>query len=283
MGVGYWRGVVRDGVRVPADRTLGDLTAELTTMLGSPDPEVRDGVALQVLTVWIGRGVYDDLLAGLGDGMAAGLRVGIGETGTPTVFRRTWSARVLAQVLQRDHDEHLLPAEDVVRWGDRISTWLLREQDLRGWIPGQGPARAVAHGADALAALAGSRHLGPLELTVLLDVVADRLLRGAPLEHGEVDHLAAATIAVVMRGRVPFDVVERWVARIAAQADAETAPDGRDPWAHVRNAQGFLRALHLQLLLGPLRPSDRADLVLVVGDALRSTNGQHLPRSVTEK
>lgn len=283
MSVGYWHDVVREGVHVPADRTLGDLTAELTTMLGSPDPQVRDGLALQVLTVWIGRGVYDDLLAGLGDGMAAGLRVGIGESGTPTVFRRSWSARVLAQVLHRDQDEHLLPAEDVLRWGDRLTTWLLREQDLRGWIPSQGPARAVAHGADALTALAASRHLGPLELTVLLDVVADRLLREVPLEHGEPDHLAAATIAILMRERVPFDVVERWVARIAGHADAETAPRGGDPWAYARNAQGFLRALHLQLLLGPLRPEDRADLVLVVGDALRSSNGQHLPRSVTDK
>lgn len=281
MGVRYWRGVVRDGVRVPVDRTLGDLTAELTTMLGSPDPEVRDGVALQVLTVWIGRGVYDDLLAGLGDGMAAGLRVGIGESGTPSVFRRSWSARVLAQVLQRDHDEEVLPAEDVLRWGDRLTTWLLREQDVRGWVEGQGPARAVAHGADTLAALARSRHLGPLELTVLLDVVADRLLRDARLAHGEPDHLAAATVAVLMRGRVPFDVVERWVARIAAHADPDAVPAGEDPWSHSANAQAFLRTLHLQLLLGPHRPADRADLVLVVGDALRTTNGQHLPRSVT--
>src|SRR5690606_13031029 len=78
MGAGYWRGVVRDGVQVPPDRSLGDLTAELTSMLGSPDPELRDGLAMQVLTVWIGRGVYDELLVGLGDGMVAGLRVGIG-------------------------------------------------------------------------------------------------------------------------------------------------------------------------------------------------------------
>lgn len=283
MGVAYWRGVVRDGVRVPDDRTLGDLTAELTTMLGSPDPEIRDGVALQVLTVWIGRGVYDDLLAGLGDGMAAGLRVGVGETGTSTVFRRSWSARVLAHVLHRDQDEQLLPAEDVLRWGDRLTTYLLREQDVRGFIPGQGSARSVAHAADALTALASSRHLGPLELTVLLDVIADRLVGGLPLDHNETDHLAAATIAVLLRDRVPFDVVEPWVARIAVHADPESAAPNVDPWTHVRNTQSFLRSLHLQLLLGPRRPPTRADMVLVVGDALRTTNGQHLPRSVTDK
>lgn len=286
MGVGYWRGVLRDGVHVPEDRTLGDLTAELTTMLGSPDPEVRGGLALQVLTVWIGRGVYDDLLVGLGDGMVAGLRVGLGEVGTPTVLRRGWSAQVIAHVLRRDNDEHLLGREDVLRWGDRISTWLLREQDVRGWTADHGTARAVAHGADALAALAGSRHLDTLELTVLLDVVADRLLQPATLAHGEPDHLAAASLAVVVRERVPFDVTERWIARVAAHADPEQSPtscDEGDPWHHAHNAQAFLRAMHLQLLLGEHRPSTRADLLLLVGDALRSTNGQHLPRWVTEK
>lgn len=283
MGEGYWRGVVRDGVHVPPDRTLGDLTAELTTMLGSPDPEIRDGLALQVLTVWIGRGVYDDLLIGLGDGMVAGLRVGLGEVGTPSVFRRSWSARVIAHVLRRDNDERLLPRDDVLRWGDRLSTWLLREQDVRGWIPEQGAARAIAHGADALGALAGSRHLDRLELTVLLDVVADRLLAPAPLDHGETDHLAATTLQVLLRERVPYGVVERWVARIAAQADPDSAPDGVDPWRHAGNAQAYLRALHLQLLVGPYRPSSRADLLLVVGDALRSSNGHHLPRLVTDK
>ncbi|GGD28800.1 DUF2785 domain-containing protein [Nocardioides daphniae] len=283
MGVGYWRGVVRDGVHVPPDRTLGDLTAELTTMLGSPDPEIRDGLALQVLTVWIGRGVYDDLLVGLGDGMVAGLRVGIGETGTPTVFRRSWSARVIAHVLRRDNDEQLLPREDVLRWGDLLTSWLLREQDVRGWIPEQGTARAVAHGADAIGALAGSRHLDAMELTVLLDVVADRLVRPSPLDHGETDHLAAATVQVLARERVPFDVVERWVARVGAAADPESVPASSDPWLRTRNAQELLRSLHLQLLLGPHRPSTRADLLLAINDALRSSNGQHLPRMVTGK
>lgn len=281
MGVGYWRGVMRDGAHVPLDRTLGDLTAELTTMLGSPDPEVRDGLALHVLTVWIGRGVYDDLLAGLGDGMVAGLRVGIGEVGTSTVFRRAWSARVIAHVLRRDGDEHLLPAEDVMRWGDRLSTWLLREEDTRGWIPEQGTARALAHGADALGALAASRHLGPLELVVLLDVIADCVLRPTPLTQREPDHLAAAVVQVMRRESVSFDVLEPWISRIANAANPDSAPLGVDPYDHTHNPQTFLRSLHLALLLGPHRPTNRVDLILVIADALRSSNGQHLPTAVT--
>ena len=85
----YWDQVQAAGFKVPSDRPLDDLTAELTTMLGSTRPEVRDGTAFPALATWIDRGIYDDLLIGLGDGMVAGLAVGLGESGTDTVFRRS--------------------------------------------------------------------------------------------------------------------------------------------------------------------------------------------------
>lgn len=283
MSVRYWHEVLSSDLAVPQDRPLDELTAELTTMLGSPDPELRDGLAMQVLTVWIGRGVYDDLLVGLGDGMVAGLRVGIGESEGTSVFRRSWSARVIAQVLRRDNDAELLTASDVLRWGDLIAVWMLREEDVRGWIPGQGTARAVAHGADAIAALASSRHLERLGLTVLLDVLADRVLDTNPLLSGEIDHLAAAAVQVVAREQVGLDVLEQWIARIASEADPEFVAAGADPHLSTHNAQNFLRTLHLLLLLGSHRPQTRADLLLVIADALQFSNPQHLPRWVTGK
>ena len=144
MSGSYWKQVHADGLAVPSDRPLDDLTAELTRMLGSPDPAQRDGTAYPTLTTWVERGVYDDLLAGLGDGMAAGLRVGIGESGTDTVFRRSFSALVLAECIARDNGRPLLPGGKILEWGDRLATWLLREKDIRGFVPGKGWAHAVA-------------------------------------------------------------------------------------------------------------------------------------------
>jgi len=77
MSSAFWREVVARGLEVPTDRPLDDLTAELTSMLGSPDPALRDRTAYETLATWVVRGVYDDLLAGLGDGMAMGLEVGL--------------------------------------------------------------------------------------------------------------------------------------------------------------------------------------------------------------
>jgi len=278
MSGSYWRNVHAEGLAVPSDRPLDELTAELTRMLGDPDPALRDGTAYPALMTWIERGVYDDLLAGLGDGMASGLLVGIGERDTDSVFRRSFSALVLGECIARDNDRPLLPGGKILEWGDRLTTWMLRERDLRGWVPGKGWAHAVSHGADTMAILARSPHLATPELTVLLDVVADRLL--LPVDRlfssGEGDRLAFATVAILRRNVVPLRVLEPWIARIAASAGTRSSYDERDPYLAGGNAEAFLRALYLQLSLGARPPQVRSDLLLVVVDALKSTNHAYL-------
>jgi hypothetical protein len=209
--------------------------------------------------------------------MASGLTVGLGEQGTTTVFRRSFSALVLAECIARDNEHLLVPTTKLFEWGDHLASWLVRERDVRGFVPRHGWAHALAHGADAIGVLARSPRLGRLELTVLLDVLADRLLMpaGAPYDAGEADRLALATMAVLRRGEVPANVVERWLRRLQKGADPVGEPtQGQSPTA--TNAQSFLRALHLQLVLGPQPPTDRSDLLLVVLDALRATNAHYL-------
>jgi hypothetical protein len=273
----YWSQVKATGLAVPDDRPLAELTTELTTMLGSPDAHVRDGLAYPTLATWIDRGVYDDLIVGLGDGMAAGLTVGLGEQGTDSVFRRAFSVLVLAECIDRDNQQGLVPSLKLLEWGDRIASWYLRERDVRGFVPEKGWAHAVAHGADAIGVLARSPHVGRNELTVLLDVLGDRVL--APTEahfaHGEPDRLALATLTVLRRNVLPLSIVEPWVARIAAGAERSTTTE-TDPFLPTLNAEAFLRALHLQLAIAPGPPEIRPDLLLVVMAALRSTNPSYL-------
>jgi hypothetical protein len=279
MSLGFWDQVQATGFEVPSDRPLDDLTAELTTMLGSTRPEVRDGTAFPALATWIDRGVYDDLLMGLGDGMVAGLAVGLGETDTDTVFRRSFSALILAACLERDNEQHLLPGAKVMEWGDRVATWFLREQDTRGFVPDKGWAHAVAHGADTIGALAESPHLAGPEHALLLDILAERLLQqpvDQPLVAGEPDRIAAAAMQVLRRNTLGTDVLEPWVHRIGAAGNPFGGPVDHDPFAPTANAQAFLRALFVQLSLAPQAPTVRPDLLLVVIDALRMTNAPYL-------
>ncbi|NPD05767.1 DUF2785 domain-containing protein [Nocardioides sp. zg-1308] len=279
MSIGYWDQVQATGFEVPGDRPLDDLTAELTTMLGSTSPEVRDGTAYPALATWIDRGVYDDLLTGLGDGMVAGLAVGQGESGTDTVFRRSFSALVLAECLERDNEQHLLPAAKVMEWGDRIATWFLTEQDTRGFVLGKGWAHAIAHGADTIGALGESPHLAGPEHALLLDILAERLLQQpaeAPLAAGEPDRIAHAALRILRRNTLATDVLEPWVHRIGAAANPFGGPVDHDPFAPTAGPQGLLRALFVQLSLAPDPPTVRPDLLLVVIEALRMTNAPYL-------
>ena len=279
MSIGYWERVQKAGFEVPSDRPLDELTAELTAMLGSTRPEVRDGTAFPALATWIANGVYDDLLAGLGDGMVAGLSVGLGEDGTDSVFRRSFSALILGACIERDNERHLLPGAKILEWGDRAATWFLTERDTRGYVLEKGWAHTVAHGADTLGALAESPHLAGPEHTVLLDVVAERLLdqpADAPLASGEPDRLAAAVMQVLRRNTLGVDALEPWVHRIGAAANPHRGPGDHDPYALTAAPQAFLRALFLHLSLGHEPPAVRPDLLLVVIEALRVTNAPYL-------
>lgn len=261
----------------PVEHRLADLTAQLTRMLGDPDPAVRDGVAYPFLATWTEHGVYDELLAGLGDGMCAGLEAGIGEQDTDSIFRRSFSALVLAECIDRDTRVRRQPPSRILDWGDRLAAWWVREQDLRGFVPGKGWAHAAAHGADAIGALARSPHFGATELTVLLDVVADRILDPATpaLHHGEPDRIAHAVLEILRRDRVPLSILEPWVARIESGA-RQRAPRGTDPFDTFGNAQALLRSLYTQLSISPRQPAVRPDLLLTIVAALRRVHPEFL-------
>jgi hypothetical protein len=277
MALAFWEQVVANEFKVPRDRPLADLTSELTGMLGDPDPKVRDGLAYPTLAAWISEGVYDDLLHGLGDGMTAGLDVGLGSDGSDTVFRRSASARILCQCIARDNAKQLLGPDALMTWGDRAASWWVRERDLRGFVPGRGWAHAIANGADVIGALALSSSMGRLELTVLLDVVADRVLKpsGYLWCHGEDDRVAAATMNALRRDILGLDVLEPWLARVASKA-MPTGPTNSDVFLVSGNVQAYLRALYLQLALAPQPPVNRADLLLAIIDHLKRTNPRYL-------
>ncbi|MEI2669882.1 MAG: DUF2785 domain-containing protein [Marmoricola sp.] len=277
MAITDWERVIADGVRVPAGISLGDLTADLTRMLGDPDPYVRDAVAFPTIATWISEGVYDDLLSALGDGMCTGLRVGLGESETDTVFRRSFSALVLAECIDRDNQANVLSDHTILSWGDQLTTWLPRENDLRGFVVTKGYAHAIAHGGDALAALSRSPKIGRMELLVLLDVIADRLL--TPTKQffvcAEEDRLAHAVVNILNRDLLELDVLEPWLARLANGAYM-SGNANRNPFLVSGNVQKFLRSLHMQLSLGRSRPAVRADLLLSLSDQLRRTNAGFL-------
>lgn len=256
--VAFWEQVLREDCALPPYPPLDELTVDLTRLLGSPDAHERHEIGYRVLSTWIARGLYDDLLAGLGDGLCTGLDTGLGQEDADTVFRRSYSALSLAAVVARDTEVERLHPDVLLRWGDRGIRWLVKERDLRGHVPGKGRASTAAHGADLLLAFALSRHFGEGELMVLLDAIADRLLEPTThrLAHGEEEHLAYATMAILHRNILDMNVVSPWLERLGQTWQETDVAESCVAF----NTVSYLRVLHLQLQLGvrPLMPTERA-------------------------
>ena len=223
MASTFWEQVKANGLKVPEGRTLPELTTELTRMLGDPDPANRDGIAYPTLATWISQGVYDELLKGLGDGMATGLDVGLGEDGTDSVFRRSFSALVLAECIERDNVAHLVPVDTLLGWGDQLAE-LVR--------PRARPARLRAE--QGLGAHGGARRrrAGPAgrgrgDGPPRADRAARRDRRPAARPRPTTTSSTArttgwrmATMRILRRDLVGLDVLEPWVARLAGHARA---------------------------------------------------------------
>lgn len=272
---GYWQRVLDSDMAVPSERPLNELTAELVTMLGSCDAVERNEISYSVLANWVSTGVYDDLLVTLGDSLAVGMHVGLGEPEGDAVFRRSYSALLLGDCIARDNQASVVPVDAVLTWADRALSWFVRERDHRGWVEGKGWAHAIAHGADLIGVLAQSRHLSAEHLGILLDVIAERLLLPTPRIwiDGEDDRLAAAVLTILQRNRVPQEHLDAWVTTLGAALTRPYPHDtGIGPSPEARNTSAFVRALYAHLAIG-VHPSNttlsfteppacRADLML---------------------
>src|SRR5215467_3716125 len=86
----FWREIAKHHYEVPSGALAAQLAQELSGMLASPDPELRDDLAYSTLAHWIHRGNLDsDDLRKLTDEWVANLRDGIGESGTNSVLKRS--------------------------------------------------------------------------------------------------------------------------------------------------------------------------------------------------
>ena len=131
--------------------------------------------------------------------MTANLEAGLGEQGTDSVYLRTYSVLILMEIVAFDNANPFLDQADLDGFLEAALGYLLRERDLRSWVPGPGWANAIGHTADLFMMLARSPHLGATELQRILDAIADRLLTPAPavFVHHEDERLAYAILNVL--------------------------------------------------------------------------------------
>ncbi len=213
----FWHSIQNNHYAVPEGESAVALAHEVSGYLGSPDPELRDDIAYSILDVWVVRRPQlskQELIPFL-DEWTANLKVGLGESGTDSVLKRSFSALVLSSLAERELKTPFLgPARFHALLHDAIS-FLTNERDLRGYDATKGWIHATAHTADLLAALAKNDLLTQDDQHAILATIAERLSTAPTVySYGEQDRLAQTVSAIMTRRDFDSGYFEQWLARL---------------------------------------------------------------------
>ncbi len=250
-----WIAMKTSGFRVPAGESATALLVEMTPLLASPDPVLRDDVAFSAAETWIVRErlVPPDGLRTLIVRWSANLDDGLGTSGDDRIFTRSFSALSLSLIAAREVATPFLTADEAQRLFDRLLDYFARERDLRGFDAARGWMHAVAHTADAFTFLARGSHWAPANLPRLLDAVRAKIASSdAVFAWGENGRMALALHAAVRRPDADVAAVERWIAQwhtdhAALWANGPLVNPAQ--FARVENAAQVLRSLHAALAM----------------------------------
>jgi hypothetical protein len=253
-GRDYWRQIAKSHYEIPPGQNAFPLVRELSGYLCSPDPELRDDLAYSILTIWIARQKklsHDELLTLAGE-WQANLRVGIGETGTDSVFRRSFSALSLVALAERDLKDPFLEEAGFRTMLDEAMRYLRDELDLRGFDAKKGWIHATAHTADLLAALAENRFFTRQDQGRVLQAIAQRLATANEIfTYGEQDRLANVAAAIISRDDFDSERWRSWVAEMDKKDSTvwKDSPPEMQALARFENDSYFLRATIAQTSL----------------------------------
>ena len=131
----YWHAVIGNDFTPPDDAPLPALLWELNGYLSSTDPELRDDIAYGILTQWLyGRRIVPvELRRELVAVWRENLSKGIGETGTDSVFLRSFSALMLSVAVALDNEAPWLEEREFDRLLASALAYQRDERDTRGF------------------------------------------------------------------------------------------------------------------------------------------------------
>lgn len=207
---------------VEAHRTVGaasrgDAAEVLFTCLGSPDPIVRDELALSTLVTWMVEGGLSRAtrlrlvrLAISDDGLLKHL----GAEDSESIFHRSFSLVLIAVFVANDK---VMDDTDSALWSDitaALHGYAEGELDLRAKVPGCGWAHALAHFADVVDECAGHRRCDQATARALLsDLVKLVGRKTTPFAGEEEDRIAPAIAALLSSGRLELSEVTEIIRR----------------------------------------------------------------------
>src|SRR5437764_10267298 len=130
----FWQSIAKNHYSVPQGESADALAPELSALLGSPDPELRDDLAYSILAHWIYRNdLSTAAMTSLTDEWTSNLQIGLGESGTSSVLKRSFSALCRCEIAKSEQKKQYLGGARYHEWLAQVISYLQAERDLRGY------------------------------------------------------------------------------------------------------------------------------------------------------
>lgn len=172
----------------------------------------------------------------------------IGEKGTDSVFTRAFSVLVIAAIIEYDVVKLQLNKQLIEQTLDQVVDYMKVEKDTRGYVEGKGWAHAIAHGADALDALAKHPYFGKVSICEILQSIKHVLWSGVNYLDEEEERLAFIVSSLLSKQDAEKEL-QIWVENIKQMVEAQLV-DSRgsiEAYHTQRTVKNFLKAVYLIL------------------------------------
>lgn len=246
--------LAKNEFRLSENDDLSELIPAMLGHVGSTDPDLRDGLIYSAFGTWtlrhsaLSQQQLHELLPKVLSEQH--MLYKLGEQGTDSVFRRSFSVLLLPLLLIANRSHPFIAASEVRQIKDKLLHYLRNEKDRRGFVEGKGWAHAVAHAADALDDLAQCPEMNQSDLTEILEVIRDVMCaRETGHIHLEEERMITAVIAVLKRESLSGGEITRWVEGFSDPVLAVTSgPERLVIRANVKNLlQSLFFRLHWEL------------------------------------
>lgn len=233
-----------------ADDDVSEIVPDMLNHIGSTDSYLRDDLIYSAFDNWIleFNAINPELLCGILSEILneQHMLYNIGEQGTDSVFRRSFSVLVLPLLLSAHLSQPYLTSPEIQQIKEKLLYFVANEKDRRGFVSGKGWAHSIAHAADALGDLAECSELNKTDLAEILGAIHNVIcIEDTGYIYGEDERNVTAAIAVFKRELLSEIEIAEWIQSFSeSMLSVKSMPEKHIIRSNVKN---FLQSLYFRL------------------------------------
>ncbi|MDQ0350414.1 hypothetical protein J2R98_000217 [Alkalibacillus filiformis] len=242
---------LKDPVLLP---DLNDLLGRMLQNIGSVDPELRDTLIYNKFgKLILGNHLSTQQVEHILSVCLDNLFWKIGERSSDSVFTRSFSALVIALILNYNRQKQIISDQLIHHSVNSSIKYLKLEKDTRGYVTGKGWAHSIAHGADLLTEAIKHPHFNQALSSQCLEAIKLCIFKenttNTPYIDDEEERLVFIMEALKEKG-ITEQKVYTWVLEIEQQLDDIFQNEGHSLNFFWKRNQvvNFLRSYYFRLL-----------------------------------